>query len=67
MAAIDAAAPEPVDVLIQRAGRAVARQALEMLGAAYGRRVVVLAGGGNNGADGRVAGARLSATGVAVR
>ncbi|MEM9516703.1 MAG: NAD(P)H-hydrate dehydratase [Actinomycetota bacterium] len=67
MAAIDAAAPEPVDVLIQRAGRAVARQALGMLGGAYGRRVVVLAGRGNNGADGLVAGDRLAARGVQVR
>ena len=67
MAAIDEAAPEPVEVLIQRAGRAVARQALDMLGGAYGRRVVVLAGRGNNGADGVVAGERLARRGVHVR
>ena len=46
MAAIDAAAPEPVEVLIERAGAAVARAALDLLGGAYGRRVVVLAGQG---------------------
>jgi hydroxyethylthiazole kinase-like uncharacterized protein yjeF len=55
MQAIDAAAPEPVDVLVARAGAAVARAALDMLGGAYGRRVVVVAGPGNNGADGRCA------------
>lgn len=66
MAAVDAAAPEPVDVLIGRAGGAVAREALDLLGGAYGRRVVVLAGPGNNGADGVVAGQRLAARGVRV-
>lgn len=66
MAAIDAAAPEPVEVLIERAGAAVARTALVLLGGGYGRRVVVLAGPGNNGADGRSAARRLRARGVAV-
>ena len=65
--AIDAAAPEPVGVLIERAGAAVARAALRMLGGAYGRTVTVLAGPGNNGADGRVAADRLRERGVAVR
>ena len=37
MAAIDAAAPEPVEVLIERAGAAVARVARQMLGGTYGR------------------------------
>ena len=66
MAAVDAAAPEPVEVLIDRAGAAVARVALEMLGGAYGRRVVVVAGKGNNGADGRAAAERLARRGVRV-
>jgi NAD(P)H-hydrate epimerase len=66
MAAVDAAAPEPVEVLIDRAGAAVARAALEMLGGAYGRRVVVVAGKGNNGADGRAAATRLARRGVRV-
>lgn len=35
-----------------------------MLGGAYGRRAVVVAGRGNNGADGRVAGERLRSMGV---
>ncbi len=64
MADIDAAAPEPVEVLIGRAGGAVARAARRMLGGAYGRRVVVVAGKGNNGADGRAAAERLEALGV---
>ena len=66
MRAIDAAAREPVDVLIERAGAAVARAALRRLGGAYGRRVVVLAGPGNNGADGRAAAVRLRERGVHV-
>jgi len=66
MNAIDAAAPEPVEVLIDRAGGAVARAALALLGGAYGRRVVVLAGKGNNGNDGRNAAKRLRDCGVRV-
>ena len=66
MNAVDAAAPEPVEVLIGRAGGAVARAALAMLGGAYGRRVVVIAGKGNNGNDGREAARRLRARGVRV-
>ncbi len=64
MAEIDAAAVEPTDVLIERAGAAVARAAVEAMGGRYGRRVVVLAGPGNNGADGRAAARRLRRRGV---
>ncbi|MDQ1460670.1 MAG: ADP-dependent NAD(P)H-hydrate dehydratase / NAD(P)H-hydrate epimerase [Actinomycetota bacterium] len=53
-------------VLVERAGAAVARHALRMLGGAYGRRVVVVCGKGNNGADGGVAAHRLRARGVGV-
>lgn len=67
MAAIDASASEPVEVLVERAGAAVAREALAMLGGAYGRRVVVVAGKGNNGADGRAAARRLERRGVRCR
>ena len=67
MRAIDAAAVEPVEVLIERAGAAVARTAFRMLGGGYGRTVNVVVGKGNNGADGRAAGARLAARGVQVR
>src|SRR5215210_5428630 len=67
MRAVDAAAPEPVEVLIERAGAAVARAALGMLGGTYGRRVAVVAGKGNNGADGRAAAARLRPRGGRVQ
>jgi ADP-dependent NAD(P)H-hydrate dehydratase / NAD(P)H-hydrate epimerase len=67
MAAVDATAPEPVDVLIERAGAAVAREALDLMGGAYGRRVVVVAGKGNNGSDGRAAARRLERRGVGVQ
>jgi NAD(P)H-hydrate epimerase len=66
MGAIDRAAPEPVEVLISRAGGAVARAALELMGGGYGRRVVVIEGKGNNGNDGREAARRLRARGVKV-
>ncbi len=66
MAAIDEAAPEPVEVLIDRAARHVAREAIDLMGGVYGRRVTVLAGPGNNGADGRGAAAHLSRRGVRV-
>lgn len=67
MRSIDQDAPEPVDELIARAGSALARHAISMLGGTYGRRVVVLVGGGNNGNDGRDAARRLTARGVRVR
>ena len=56
----------PEEVLVERAGRAVARHALRMLGGSYGRRVVVVCGKGNNGADGRVAARVLRSRGVGV-
>ena len=67
MAAIDAAAPVPSHVLVERAGAAVSWAALRMLGGTYGRTVNVLCGKGNNGADGRVAARHLAAKGVRVR
>ena len=45
-------------------GRPWPTWALRLLGGAYGRRVVVVAGKGNNGADGRVAAARLRRRGA---
>ncbi len=67
MRVVDATAGVPVEVLIQRAGSAVARAAVRMLGGTYGRTVNVIAGHGNNGNDGRAAAAILSARGVKVR
>jgi NAD(P)H-hydrate epimerase len=68
MQAVDAAAQAatPMDVLVERAGTAVAVAALRMLGGAYGRHVVVVAGRGNNGADGRVAADLLRRRGARV-
>ena len=67
MRAIDAAASVSEEVLIERAGSAVARSAIRMMGGTYGRTVDVVAGTGNNGADGRVAARLLAARGVKVR
>jgi len=57
MRAADAAALSEVshETLVQRAGTAVGVAALRMLGGAYGRRVVVVAVKGSNGADALVA------------
>src|SRR2546421_3865294 len=69
MAARDAAAiagGTSEAVLVDRAGGAVARGARRLLGGVYGRRVVVVCGKGNNGADGRVAGQRLAGWGARV-
>jgi ADP-dependent NAD(P)H-hydrate dehydratase / NAD(P)H-hydrate epimerase len=66
MQAIDRAASEPVEVLIERAGAATARAAVKLLGGTYGRRVVVIAGKGHNGDDGRAAAERLRRRGVQV-
>lgn len=66
MRRIDAEADEPVEQLIDRAGSAVARSAVRLMGGSYGRRVLVIAGPGNNGNDGRVAAERLRERGVRV-
>lgn len=57
----------PLEILVQRAGEAVARAARRMMGGVYGRTVVLVVGKGNNGADGRVAGRILADQGVRVR
>ena len=67
MRSIDAEALESVEELIERAAGRVARAARQMLGGVYGRRVSIIAGPGNNGADARVAGRMLEAQGVRVR
>ena len=62
---LDAAATDPVEVLMERAGLGVALAAVRM-GAGYGSRVAVLAGGGNNGGDGYVAARYLAQRGAQV-
>jgi NAD(P)H-hydrate epimerase len=52
------------DVLMERAGRAVARVARELAGGAYGRRAVVVCGKGNNGGDGLVAARQMGRWGI---
>jgi hydroxyethylthiazole kinase-like uncharacterized protein yjeF len=49
------AAGTPVEVLMERAGRAVAWAVRRVCGGTYGRRAVVACGKGNNGGDGLVA------------
>jgi ADP-dependent NAD(P)H-hydrate dehydratase / NAD(P)H-hydrate epimerase len=63
---LDRASTVGVDVLMDRAGRAVANAAVAM-GATYGKRLVVLVGPGNNGGDGYVAARLLRERGVGVR
>lgn len=65
-ARMDERAADPVDVLMDRAGLAVALAAAD-LGAGYGTRVTVLCGPGNNGGDGYVAARHLRRRGAAVR
>jgi hydroxyethylthiazole kinase-like uncharacterized protein yjeF len=64
-ARLDAAATEPVEVLMERAGLGVALAAVR-LGAGYGTRVLALAGPGSNGGDAYVAARYLRRRGVAV-
>ena len=66
--AADADALQETDqsVLVARAGTVVAREALALLGSGYGRRVTVVVGKGNNGADGRVAALALRRRGATV-
>jgi NAD(P)H-hydrate epimerase len=52
------------DLLMERAGRAVARAARELAGGSYDRRAVVVAGKGNNGGDGLVAARQLARWGL---
>lgn len=70
MRAADAAALDEVTdahLFIRRAGYATAVVAKKMMLGSYGRRVVVIAGSGHNGDDGRVAGEWLTTWGAQVR
>ena len=68
MAAVDEEARGRVglEMLVARAGFAVCRTAVACMGGTYGRRVVVVAGKGHNGDDGRVAAALLARRGARV-
>ncbi len=68
MAAFDDAALATTahGVLVDRAGRAVAHEVRTLLGDVRGRRIVVIAGKGSNGADGRVAARALASHGAIV-
>jgi hydroxyethylthiazole kinase-like uncharacterized protein yjeF len=61
------AAGTPAEVLMERAGAAVARAVLRLTSRRYGARVTVVCGPGNNGGDGYVTARLLRAQGVAVR
>lgn len=56
----------PAGALMQRAAAGLAYAALDLLGAAYGRRVLLLVGPGDNGGDALYAGALLANRGVQV-
>jgi hydroxyethylthiazole kinase-like uncharacterized protein yjeF len=69
MASFDRAAIEagtPVEVLMERAGRAVARAVIQAAGGRYGKRAAVVCGRGNNGGDGFVAARVLYEAGLRV-
>jgi len=56
----------PVEVLMDRAGHAVAWAVRQRLGGIYGKRAVVVCGKGNNGGDGLVVARVLEGWGVGV-
>jgi ADP-dependent NAD(P)H-hydrate dehydratase / NAD(P)H-hydrate epimerase len=70
MAAADRAAitgGTPAEVLMDRAGRALARAAIREVGGRYGKTAVVICGKGNNGGDGLVAARILRREGLGVK
>lgn len=56
----------PEGALMQRAATGLAYAVLDLLGSAYGRRVLLLVGSGDNGGDALYAGALLARRGVQV-
>jgi hydroxyethylthiazole kinase-like uncharacterized protein yjeF len=56
----------PEGVLMQRAATGLATAVVDLLGGAYGARVLVLVGSGDNGGDALYAGARLARRGARV-
>src|SRR3954469_12872790 len=59
-------ARRPEGALMQRAGAGLAAAVVDFLGSAYGRRVLLLVGSGDNGGDALYAGAMLARRGVQV-
>jgi ADP-dependent NAD(P)H-hydrate dehydratase / NAD(P)H-hydrate epimerase len=57
----------PAEVLMERAGSAVARHVIALAGRRYGVRAAVVCGKGNNGGDGFVAARLLAEDGVSTR
>jgi hydroxyethylthiazole kinase-like uncharacterized protein yjeF len=62
----DAIAAAPGDALMRRAAAGVASTCIDLRGGAYGRRVHLVVGAGDNGGDALYAGARLAQRGVVV-
>ncbi|RLI09331.1 bifunctional ADP-dependent NAD(P)H-hydrate dehydratase/NAD(P)H-hydrate epimerase, partial [Candidatus Bathyarchaeota archaeon] len=56
----------PRSLLMENAGRAVAEELARRLGGARGRKIVVVAGLGDNGGDGLVAARHLASMGAEV-
>src|SRR3954449_11124017 len=56
----------PEGTLMQRAAAGLATAVVDFLGSAYGRRVLLLVGSGDNGGDALYAGAMLARRGVHV-
>ncbi len=56
----------PEGALMQQAATGLAQAVIDLLAGAYGRRVVLLVGPGNNGGDALYAGATLASRGAAV-
>src|SRR5918996_2658205 len=56
----------PVEVLMERAGRAATRAAIRVVGGRYGKRAVVICGKGHNGGDGFAAARGLAREGLGV-
>src|SRR4051812_50108616 len=57
----------PEGTLMQRAAAGLAASVIDLLGGAYGRKVLLLVGSGDNGGDALYAGALLARRGVRVQ